>query len=520
MNKNPARRRSGRVLGRGREGAVLGLAMVVVLAVALLGTGALSLSGMNARATSRALSSAKAFWLAEAGVQRLDRRLFNSVRESIPDTDFGGGRYRVETHLDVNPPYAESIGVVQGEEQRIRVELSYLAPPYEHAVFAGNRSGVEWSFQMRGTGVPAMVGGRERGGRDTVNGNVYANGDIALYEQSRINPAPAPNTYQLEGDAEAVGNISVSSNAVIAGSQFPHVLPKPAPDLEAMGYATNHTYDIKKIFNDAGITSGYLPVGHPLRDVVVKNPSDRPDECRATPGDDYFFEPRSGFVAGTQKDARTPLNLGRNRIYYVDGHVWFNNHTTYGFRISGQATIVATADIHVSDNLAYASRVTDMLGLVALGKYDAYGTLRHGNVYFGDPEFGTLYTVDAFMFAANDFLYNTSANTGRPGEPTTGYSVFGNYAALNQVTVYRDWYTRSSSARPAVFDTLTGRWKDALDGAWITNATQLASLRHYQMTISYDERIRNQATQPPGLPKSGAGTIYGGIAKWDSLSLN
>jgi hypothetical protein len=167
----------------------------------------------------------------------------------------------------------------------------------------------------------------------------------------------------------------------------------------------------------------------------------------------------------------------------------------------------------------YASRTRDLLGLVALGQYDVYGTLHNGNVYFGDPEFGTLYTVDAFMFAANNFLYNTSSNTGRPEEPTTGFMVFGNYAAINQVTVYRDWYTRGTTARPAVWDATSGQWKDALDGTVLT-AAQINLLRHYQMTVSYDERIRDQATQPPGLPKHSAGTIYGGISRWDSLSLN
>jgi len=496
-----------------RRGAILGVVMIMVLVVALMGTGIMALASQNAVATARALNSAKAFWLAEAGVQRFDRRVFDGTRTGIGDTLLGDGTYRVEPHLAGSTNYAICIGNVRGEEQRIRIDLSFLAPPFEHAVFAGNETGAGYTFELRGTGVPQAVGSTgERYGRDSVNGNVYANGDVALYEQSRVNAAPAPNTYNVRGDVDAVGGIAVSSNAAVAGDQHAHVLPKPTPEFP--DYSRSYTYDVAAEFARYGITSGYLPSGHALRDVVVKNPSDRLDECRATVGDDYFFEPRTISGSGTWKQAVTPLNLGNNRIYYVNGHVWFNNHSTYGFRVSGTATIVATADMHVSDNLDYAN-TGSLLGLVAVGQRDLLGTLRYGNVYFGDPEFGTLYSVDAFMFAAKDFLYNTYANTGQPGEPTSGFQVFGNYSALNQVKVYRDWYGPLTAARPAAYDAASGTWKDALNGNVVTNA-----LRHYQMTVSYDERIRNQATQPPGLPQHSAGAIYGGITRWDSLSLN
>ncbi len=258
--------------------------------------------------------------------------------------------------------------------------------------------------------------------------------------------------------------------------------------------------------------------------MVVKNPSNRAAECTSTAGDDFFFEPSTISGSGTWKSGTTPLNLGNNQLYYVDGHVWFNNHSTYGFKISGTATIASTADIHVSDNLDYAN-TSSMLGLVALGHPDLFGNVLNGNVYFGDPEFGTLYSVDAFMFARHDFLYNTSSNTGQPGEPQSGFQVFGNYGALGEVKVNRDWYTRSGRARPAVYNTAQNLWQDALDlSYWITSATELASLRHYQMVINYDERIRNPATQPPGLPRLAVGNVldpnavlYAGIVKWDAL---
>jgi len=36
------------------------------------------------------------------------------------------------------------------------------------------------------------------------------------------------------------------------------------------------------------------------------------------------------------------------------------------------------------------------------------------------------------------------------------------------------------------------------------------------MQVSYDDRIRDAATQMPGLPR-GSGTIFAGVLNWDEL---
>jgi hypothetical protein len=291
-----------------------------------------------------------------------------------------------------------------------------------------------------------------------------------------------------------------------------------------MNYAVNNTHNVSKIFANAGIDSGYLPSGNELRDIIVKNPSNRTEECGTTTGDDYFLEPVSVSNNGADsKDAKTPLNLGQNRIYYVDGDVWVNSPKTYGFLVEGRVTIVATGDIHISDNIKYADKES-LLGLVAIGKYDGLGKLvSGGNIYFGDPRFGTMYTASALMFAADSFLYNTDSVTGGMKEPETGFSVYGNLNALNQVSIERDWYDPDGTddPRPAIFDTSkgddddNGQWIDLETGEKLTDA-EIKSLRHYQMAITYDDRVRTQETQPPGLPK-GKGTIFGGLKYWQEI---
>ena len=45
------------------------------------------------------------------------------------------------------------------------------------------------------------------------------------------------------------------------------------------------------------------------------------------------------------------------------------------------------------------------------------------------------------MFAANNFLYNVdSTDPDNYQRPETGFNVYGNWVALNEVSIIRDWY--------------------------------------------------------------------------------
>jgi hypothetical protein len=124
------------------------------------------------------------------------------------------------------------------------------------------------------------------------------------------------------------------------------------------------------------------------------------------------------------------------------------------------------------------------------------------------------------MFAANDFLYNSMAIDTFEAEPESGFIIKGNIAALNQVSIERDWYTVTpgddySEKRPARYDRATNKWYDSVTEVELTSA-QLDTLKHYQMIINYDDRVRSQDTQPPGLPR-GKGTIFEELTNWEEL---
>lgn len=141
--------------------AIVGV-VVFALIFAILGFSVLNLAGTEVLLTKTAADRTKAFYLAEAGLGRLPPRLYNKDFENIEDTVLGEGSYRVDVHYNENPPYAISSGKVGGEEKRIRVELSFLALPYEEAIYAGNSSGQEYTFVLRGQGIPLILAGEER----------------------------------------------------------------------------------------------------------------------------------------------------------------------------------------------------------------------------------------------------------------------------------------------------------------------------------------------------------------------
>ncbi|MCP4261822.1 MAG: hypothetical protein GY774_30625 [Planctomycetes bacterium] len=504
---------------KSEKGLALIAVVIFTLVFVILGLSMLDLAKTEIVMSQKELDSTRAFYAAEAGIAQLTTKLYNEEFEDIGDTVLGDSNYKVDLNYDADPPYAVSTGTAGTAIKVIKTELSFLSPPYEKAVYAGNVTGGKWEFSLRGAGDPQSTGGwgssGEVGGKDIVNGNMYVNGDATLYQESNVNPSAQGNFH---GDIESTGNTDILDQATVSGAVTQGAEVKNHPSLEDMNYAINNTHNVSKIFADAGIGSGYLPSSNELYNVMVKNPGNRSSECSTTSGDDYFLEPASVSNNGaSSKDAKTPLDMGEDRVYYVDGDVWVHSTSTYGFLVDGKVTIVATGDIHISDNLKYAD--TDgLLGLVALGKYDGSGQLiSGGNIYFGDPRYGTMYTVSALMFAANDFLYNTDSVTGGSEEPETGFSVYGNLNALNQISVNRDWYDDGGTgdAKPAYFDPITDQWVDVETGTALTG-TEINSLRHYQMAISYDDRVSILETQPPGLPK-GKGTIFGGLRDWQEM---
>ncbi len=532
-----------------KEGAVLATVVIVLLLITFLVLVLIRMSLHNARETSYEMQSAQAFWLAEAGVHRCVQDLKTGGNGQVAD-QLNTGAFVTRDMNGDRTTFVSTGTVLRGAEKAvsrsIRIVVSYIAAPFEDVIHGANRGGERWDLMMRGTQyngndgprVPGTQGGNYPGGNDVAIGNVDVNGGVRMYGESKVEAVPLPNIYEVFGDVSySQGLYAENGDAThIAGSTLnTSSTDYDPPNLADMNYAGNCDWNVSAEFEkyknelvaDSNDGGWRLPANHSLHDIVVKRNNS------STTGDDYYFEPRS-MTMGKTYTAESLIILGDNKTYYVDGHVWFRSMKTYGFKIDGQAVIVSTGDIHIGDNLAYRNRTReavngnppDMLALVALGQLNSVSGIPYsgGDVYFGDPDTGTLYTCDAFMFANNNFFYNTSINgqNWSKQQPESGFKVFGNFMAMNQVVVKRDWYRDDSTGRyyPAELVEVTGsdgsktwEWVDSRE--WADGKTTLLSdreknsIRHYAMQVEYDDRIRDIATEMNGLPR-GKGSFVAG----------
>jgi len=160
-------------MSKSEKGIALHMVIIFTVIFTILGFSILNLARSEVVLTQKEINRTRAFYLAEAGLSVFVAGLgqFGTVVnvdaiEDIEDTALGEGSYRVVFYKNEDPPYAISTGIVGGQEKKIRVEVAFLAPPYEHAIYAGGSGGEDWSLALRGQGDPqSMWGGREVGGK-------------------------------------------------------------------------------------------------------------------------------------------------------------------------------------------------------------------------------------------------------------------------------------------------------------------------------------------------------------------
>jgi hypothetical protein len=265
---------------KSEKGSVLLAAVVITLILTILGISVLSVANSEIAAARKDVNKTKSFYLAEAGVARLTANVSSGNFANIGETSLGCGSYDVNIYNDNwNEPCAVATGEAGGETAKVQVTVSYLIPPYECGIYAAGLNGGNWTLVLRGEGDPCTVysGGKSVGdfnGKDIIYGNIFADGNVAMYGQSKVDE-PTPNPYDLDGDVNVTGGISVNESAFIAGDRITNSTPMSPPDLVGMNYAVNNTHDVAKIFRDAGVTRGAPPAGNSLYDVFQINPNDK-----------------------------------------------------------------------------------------------------------------------------------------------------------------------------------------------------------------------------------------------------
>ena len=440
---------------KNEEGIALFLAVVATIAFVGIAIGMITSSLATAREYDSSKARVQRLHAAKAGVAFAVADIAGGGSGDLGTSDspvpFGPGSFVVTAKDTPNSTVTiTSVGTVGEDARAVRTVFEVSGGVFHHAMFSGNTSrDPTYSLELGGTGPSA----------DKITGDVYSGGGITL-----------------EGDATIDG--SARAKGKIEGMDGKEGVTQPVPDLQSLDYEANHDVNVAKEFEEharyqssrhggsAWQVDSSLP-SHILR----MNPSDRRSEITGTEKDDYYLE--DPYESARMVDRTTRISLadsGNRKVYYVDGNLWLHNYKTYGFALDHEdegslITFVVKGNIYFSDNLTLRDPKQDAVAFIALKDENVEDS---GNIYFGDPEFGTLLSMDAFMYAENNFYDQNLQASG-----STTVQVNGIMSAGNQVAINRDYEDH-----------------------------------HTKLELNFDSRVKDEEIELPGIPdfeRSGGG---------------
>jgi len=450
------------------------LAAFTLLVIGSLAGVILSVSYRHAGEIRSSVSEHRAFFAAQAAANHALANLAQDESDAVGSAEeplaCDGAEYWFSMEEVASGSWLVRASGRAGLSERVlEVELERLeGGPFFHGVFAGNSSGdPTYELKLNGTG----------GQNDEIDGSVYSGGDLAVTEDAKVS-----------GSMRAAGSVTGGDlEQQEAGRR------EPIPDLAGMHYEATAEIQVAKEFDaatyaadDLGGSAWQLPEENPAH-IFRKNPSDRLDGSGATAKDDYYLEDPyetirldSGWdgsdatrlsLSGTGGEPGTSSN---HKVFFVDGNLWLHNKKTYSFEFgtdgAGLAvTFVVKGNIYFADNLFQEDEDKDGVAFIALRDPDVADS---GNIYFGDPTYGTLRRMHAYMYAENDF-HDTNLNSAS----SSVVELVGNMTAGNQVKIQRDYVKVSRRG---------------------TTTT------HTKLSIDFDERVANGELVLPGLPDGGA----------------
>jgi Tfp pilus assembly protein PilX len=466
---------------------------VIVLVLAGMTVSALMVSLGHRREVAVVVDGTRSFYAAECGLREAMSQLIASkLKKTALPEEIGSAEAPLALADDSYWCEITALGedryllVATGQASRDRTRLEQVvfyqpSTVWDSAIFAGNSS-ADPNYVLKFSGAGAKA--------DTVIGNVYSGQDVEIVGDATI-----------DGEIAAAGAIAGDGGADKLKPGVKH----PTPDIAAMKYETQHDVNVAAIFS-ASAFSQASPLGGTAMQVSQdspahifrKNPSDRASNTSTTAKDDYFLEdpyqPVSDWNSPTgashtlvlSGSAGKPGPSGTNKLYYIDGNLWVHNRNLMSMRFkyegadSVRVTFVVKGNVYFSDDVMLMDPVKDGVAFVAIK--DSAQT-DSGNIYFGDPVFGTLNHMSAYMYAENDFVDN---NLDASGSAIVKLS--GNMTAGNHVDIQRDFVKA--------------------DG----------SIVHSKLDVVFDDRVSAGELSLPGLPKTAAGNIDVQVLMWREVA--
>ena len=440
-------------------GGVIIVATIVVSVMMALTMGYFLLTVVFVNSVEASVNEERTLQVAEAGIDLAVDRLNKDLSAEISEDVFGKGKFSVSAHYwgtdgvdndgdgDVDDSsemeivILTSLGYCGTRLRRLEavLNLEMINGPLLNAIYAGNASGDDdYSLDFSGEG--------DQG--DEIVGDIYSGQDILIEDDASV-----------DGVIHARGDINGRRD------NQEYTAPITRDDvMEVMANYPAALLDINAIFAGQGISAYDVIKGERYGGTIVPetspahifrlNPDDRVVETSGTDGPDFFMEdPYEVNAVGLYNVTNTPITMssaltgdpveGNDRIYYIKGNLWIHNRDVLDFVIKHpektgiHTTVVVEGNIHISDNFYYNNKTYDLMTLMALR--DPASPETTGNVYLGDPIFGTLEEVNSFIYAENDFHDNNLDETG-----SYQFTINGSMTAGNHVLIDRD-YERNGS---------------------------------------------------------------------------
>jgi len=423
-----------RLRTRSRERGGIAMSVVLHLSVVLVGLSMtmLTVSSSSRKEYGEVNERVACYYVGEAAIAHAVLSLRQGgdgvVGSSSAPVSFGGGTYRTTcVNEGANLFTVTAYATVRDDTRALRAVVRRSGGVFNHSMFAGNSSG-DTTYSMRFGGAGASA--------DQISGDVYSGNDIVVTGAARLTGVP-----------RATGSITGASGQT--------GVTQPIPDLASMDYAHNHDVNVAAEFaanatyqpNAAGGSAWQVPQAMPSH-IFRLNPNDRSSLTRATAKHDYFLEDpyqpvrvdsaKNGSDAYMIKLSGSPGTPGadaNNKVYYVDGNLWLDNYKTYSLKFGTtdaagtQATFVVKGNIYFSDSLYLSNTTTDGVAFIAM-KDPAVAD--SGNIYFGDPTYGTLLRMQAFMYAENTFYDNALDASGSATVTLDGIMSAGDHVSVNR----------------------------------------------------------------------------------------
>ncbi len=481
------------------RGSALVVALLMLIMLSFIGIASITTSVRDMDISHNTTQKTKAFNVAEAGIElSLATVNANPVwRTGFSNQSMGGGTFDVavvDSSTDVS--LAGNLRVTStghlGDAQSV-IEAIFgppgVHPLYNNAIYAGNYLEYDPDADTQSWSATMNFGGTGSE-KDLITGDVFFNGNVHSGGQSQVN-----------GTINAGGTITGNPPTGDANSYVDYLEP---PDLAGMNYGSTSDFYINS--SSPWNSKGQIASTDPRHIFVKEYRSDlAKDKGISFTNTNYFlgdpWESKNIDKVSVSSD-------GNHKVYFVDGNLWIEPVGETSQIIKSppdgtQITVVVKGNIYMCDNLLYNNPALDAIAFVAMtdgesyedlngdNKYQSNEPILHdngngiyegpnegsGNIFFGDPNGGPLGTVNAFLYAENDFVdYVLDGTSGDPLD----FAINGIMSAGNYLKIKRDF-----------------------------------NGKHAQMKVTYDSRLKDGAITLPGLPKGNQNT---GGASWSILS--